>query len=50
VEGVDALYVRCAAESIVHPNAHLEDTEYGTREFGILDNHGVLITFFERIN
>jgi hypothetical protein len=49
VEGVDALYAHCAAESIVHPNSHLEDTEYGTREFGIIDNHGVLITFFERV-
>jgi hypothetical protein len=37
----------CARQGIVHPNSPLENTDYGTREFGMIDNHGVLITFFE---
>jgi catechol 2,3-dioxygenase-like lactoylglutathione lyase family enzyme len=48
VEGVDALYETCSGHRIIHPNARLEDTEYGTREFGIIDSQGVLITFYER--
>jgi hypothetical protein len=48
VAGVDALYDMCSSHGIVHPNAQLEDTDYGTREFGMIDIHGVLITFFER--
>ena len=48
VEGVDTLYEECSGHGIVHPNSSLEDTDYGTREFGIVDLHGVLITFFER--
>lgn len=47
MKGIDVLYARCSAENIVHPNAPLKGTDYGTREFGILDNYGVLITFFE---
>jgi catechol 2,3-dioxygenase-like lactoylglutathione lyase family enzyme len=48
VDGVDALYAECSRQGIVHPNSKLEDTDYGTREFGIVDVHGVLITFYER--
>lgn len=48
VDGIDALYEACTSQGIVHPNSKLEDTDYGTREFGIVDIHGVLITFFER--
>jgi len=48
VEGVDALYEEASIHGIVHPNASLEDTDYRTREFSIVDLHGVLITFFER--
>ena len=48
VQGVDALYEECSSQAIIHPNSKLEDTDYGTREFGMIDLHGVLITFFER--
>jgi len=48
VDGVDALYEEYSSRGIIHPNARLEDTDYGTREFGIVDLHGVLITFYER--
>jgi len=30
------------------PNAKLADTDYGTREFGVIDAQRVLITFYER--
>ena len=48
VEGVDALYEEASSHGIVHPNSTWEDTDYGTHEFGIVDIHGVLITFFEK--
>jgi catechol 2,3-dioxygenase-like lactoylglutathione lyase family enzyme len=48
VEGVDELYAACNAAGIVHPNGHLRETEWGTREFGVLDPDGNLVTFFER--
>ena len=47
VSGVRALYERCKAEEIVHPNAPLESKPWGTLEFAILDPDGNLITFHE---
>jgi catechol 2,3-dioxygenase-like lactoylglutathione lyase family enzyme len=47
VTGIDALYEGFSSHSVVHPNGKLRDTDYGTREFGVLDPHGVLITFYE---
>jgi catechol 2,3-dioxygenase-like lactoylglutathione lyase family enzyme len=48
VSGVDELYEHCKAREIVHPNAHVHDTEWGTREFGVLDPDGNLVSFWER--
>lgn len=48
VRGIDALYERCRAAGIVHPNAPLRDEPWGNREFAILDPNGVLITLVER--
>ena len=48
VEGIDTLYLRCQAAQIVHPNAPLHDTSWGTREFAVLDGDGNLITFHQR--
>ena len=48
VEGVDALFAHCTRQGIVHPNAPLHDTTWGTREFAALDGDGNLITFHER--
>lgn len=48
VEGVDELYKEFEPLDVMHPNGHIEDTEWGTREFGVLDLEGNLITFFER--
>ena len=47
VSGVDDLYARCADEGIVHPNGHIKNTWWGTREFGVLDPDGNLIGFYE---
>ena len=45
VTGIDALYSRCHAAGIVHPNGALADKPWGTREFAILDPDGNLLTF-----
>jgi catechol 2,3-dioxygenase-like lactoylglutathione lyase family enzyme len=47
VDGVDELYGVCAEGGIVHPNATLADQWWGSREFGVLDPDGNLVTFFE---
>jgi hypothetical protein len=49
VTGVDGLYAAFSQTGAIHPNAPLETTDYGTREFGLVDVHGALITFFERL-
>jgi catechol 2,3-dioxygenase-like lactoylglutathione lyase family enzyme len=47
VTHVDELYEHCRERDIVHPNATLHDTEWGTREFAVLDPDGNLVTFWE---
>jgi catechol 2,3-dioxygenase-like lactoylglutathione lyase family enzyme len=48
MEGVEELYDTLKPLGIVHPNAHLDKTAWGTWEFGVVDPDGNLITFFER--
>ena len=48
VDGVDDLHRAVEPHNILHPNAPLRDTSYGTREFGVLDPDNNLITFFGR--
>jgi catechol 2,3-dioxygenase-like lactoylglutathione lyase family enzyme len=48
VIGVDELYSEFDAQGVLHPKGSLRDTDYGTREFEIVDEDGVLITFFEQ--
>jgi len=48
VTGVDDYYAKCDSFGIVHPNGRLETKPWGTREFGILDPDGNLVTFAER--
>jgi catechol 2,3-dioxygenase-like lactoylglutathione lyase family enzyme len=48
VEGVADLYRVIEPLGLLHPNAKLADTDFGTREFGVLDPDGNLVTFFER--
>lgn len=47
VEGIEALFAHCSAFDIVHPNAALDTRPWGTREFGVLDPDGNLVTFAE---
>jgi catechol 2,3-dioxygenase-like lactoylglutathione lyase family enzyme len=47
VRGIDELYAHCVERDIVHPNAPLEDTPWGFREFSVTDRDGNLVTFFE---
>ena len=49
VAGVDELYARLQQASVIHPNASIRNTEWGTREFGVTDPDNNLITFFERL-
>jgi hypothetical protein len=49
MEGVAEFYKLVQPLGIVHGNAQLEETHFGTREFGVLDPDGNLITFFERL-
>ncbi len=48
VSGVDELYAHCDSRGVVHPNARIEDTDWGTREFAVLDPDGNLVRFWER--
>jgi catechol 2,3-dioxygenase-like lactoylglutathione lyase family enzyme len=47
VSGVDELYEYCKSRDVVHPNGHIDDTAWNTREFGILDPDGNLVTFWQ---
>jgi catechol 2,3-dioxygenase-like lactoylglutathione lyase family enzyme len=44
---VAALYEHCLAQGIAHPDGALRETSWGTREFVVLDQDGVGITFWE---
>ena len=48
VEGADDIYQTFEPRGVMHPNGHITDTDWNTREFGVLDLEGNLITFFER--
>ena len=48
VVGVDDLHAEYEPRGVLHPNAQLAQQPWGTREFGVLDADGNLITFFER--
>ncbi len=49
VEGVDDLYRAVQPMGILHPKGQIEDMPWGTREFGVVDPDGNLVTFFERL-
>jgi catechol 2,3-dioxygenase-like lactoylglutathione lyase family enzyme len=50
VTDVDSLYAEFQPKGIIHPNAPLETTDYGTKEFSVIDDSGNCIAFFERVN
>jgi catechol 2,3-dioxygenase-like lactoylglutathione lyase family enzyme len=47
VTNIGDLFEQCSGRDIVHPNAPLHDTDWGTREFAVLDPDGNLVTFWE---
>jgi catechol 2,3-dioxygenase-like lactoylglutathione lyase family enzyme len=47
VHGIDELYEHCLERDLVHPNAPLQDTPWGFREFSVRDRDGNLVTFFQ---
>ena len=49
VTDVESLYKEYQPKDIVHPNSPLETTDWGTKEFAIVDVSGNLITFAERV-
>lgn len=49
MKGVDEYYPLLVAHEVIHPNGKIRNTEWGTREFAVLDPDNNLITFFERL-
>ncbi len=49
VSEVDDWFEHCSAVGCVHPNGHLRDTEWGTREFAVLDPDCNLVSFWRRL-
>jgi len=49
VDGVDDLHAELEPRGVLHPNGPLADSDWGTREFAILDLDGNLVTFFQRV-
>ena len=49
VESIVELHGELKPKNIMHPNAPLDSKPWGTREFGVLDPYGNMITFFESI-
>lgn len=48
VDAIETLYKEYQQHEVVHPNGNLETKPWGSREFAIIDQDGVCITFFER--
>jgi len=49
VTDIDRLFAELEPRGVIHPNARLESKPWGSREFGVLDQDGNLITFAERL-
>jgi len=47
VHDIEALHAELAHVIPDHPHGQLHTTDYGTREFGIVDCHGAVLTFFQ---
>jgi catechol 2,3-dioxygenase-like lactoylglutathione lyase family enzyme len=50
VTDVDGLFAELEPRGVIHPDARLETKPWGSREFGVLDPDGNLVTFAERVN
>lgn len=49
VENIEGLYQEMLDRDVVHRRGHLEAKPWGVREFDIVDCHGNLIRFCERL-
>jgi uncharacterized glyoxalase superfamily protein PhnB len=49
VKGIDALYAEYQPKEVIHPKSPLQEKPWGTREFGVVDEDGNLMTFFEKM-
>jgi len=47
VGSIQSLYQEYEQQRIIHPNGALQTTPWGAKEFSILDQDGVCLTFFE---
>ncbi|MBX3460988.1 MAG: VOC family protein [Planctomycetes bacterium] len=47
VDDVDQLYAEYKQHDVIHPNGHLQNKPWGTREFGVIDPTGVCLTFYK---
>jgi catechol 2,3-dioxygenase-like lactoylglutathione lyase family enzyme len=50
-EGLDELYADLKANEVLHPTSadRITETDFGTREFSVLDQDGNLLTFFTEV-
>ena len=46
VHDVDTLFLEYSTKSVFHKNTQLNDTAWGTREFGIYDSNGNGLVFY----
>jgi len=49
IENIEELHKELEPEKVIHRNGALRITDWGTREFDIVDLYGNLITFFEEL-
>ncbi len=43
IDDADALYQEYQQQGVIHPNGAIRDTDYGVREFAVLDDSGCLL-------
>lgn len=43
IDDADALFREYQAQGVIHPNGAIRDTDYGVREFAVLDDSGCLL-------
>lgn len=50
VNEIERFYARCQELGIVHPNGHLEEKPWGSKEFSVLDPDNACIAFYEELS
>jgi catechol 2,3-dioxygenase-like lactoylglutathione lyase family enzyme len=49
VDNAEALFAEYQAQGVIHPNGAIRDTDYGVREFAVLDDSGCLLRIGQRL-